>query len=350
MIQLKLKILLFVITVALSFCQAQTPFDTLITLHSYEVYFDIGKANLRPEADTMLQQLLAQLADKSRFSLRITAHTDAVGSTDANLKLSEARAEAVRQALIAKGVLDSVFTVSVFGESQPISNNTTEKGRQLNRRATIAVLKSVRMIRIGGKVIDPITGKGIESEVIVHTKELRDTMQTDSSGGFQATVPLGEVFGVDVFAAGYFFEMQMSKAVIGEMPRLTIHLKRIEVGASIDLKNFYFVGNQDTLLKSSEPELPKLLKSMKLNPLITIEIAGHIHRLGLAVTEDSWDYNLSVRRAKKVYDYLISNGIEPIRVLYKGYGNWQLRFPDAKNEKEASQNRRVEIKVVAIGN
>ena len=80
----------------------------------------------------------------------------------------------------------------------------------------------------------------------------------------------------------------MSKAVIGEMPRLTIPLKRIEVGASIDLKNFYFVGNQDTLLKSSEPELPKLLKSMKLNPLVTIEIGGHIHRLGLAVTEDSW--------------------------------------------------------------
>lgn len=336
-----------VFTVTTSF--AQTPFDTLITLRSYDVYFDFGKAVIRSDADSVLQELVRQWSDTARYSIRITAHTDAIGNTDANLKLSKARAEAVQVALTKKGISDAAFTVSVFGEAKPIANNATEEGRQLNRRATIAVLKTVRMITVGGKIIDPETGKGIESQVIVHTKDLRDSIQTDSSGVFRVAVPVGAVFGVDVFATGYFFETEMSRAVIGEMTRLTIPLKAIKVGASIDLKNFYFVGNQDTLLKTSEPELPKLLKSMQLNPHVTVEIGGHIHKLGIPVTEASWDYGLSVRRAKRVQTYLITNGIDPTRVLYKGYGNWQMRFPQAKNEKEASQNRRVEIKVVAIG-
>lgn len=329
---------------------AQTPFDTLFPIRTENVYFDFGKADIRTDATATLRQLVQELPDSFKIAIRITAHTDAVGNPEANQKLSDARANAVLNALAEMGFSDSIFTVRGFGETNPVANNTTDEGRQLNRRATVEVVRRIRMITVGGKVVNPTTGKGIEAEVVVHNRVFRDTMQTDTSGDFRIAVPAGEIFGVDVFAEGYFFETQLNKAVVGELKKLEIPLKPVEIGASIDLKNLYFVGNEDILLKPSEPELPKLLKFMRFNPLITIEIGGHINRPNEPpVSENSWDFDLSVRRAKRVHDYLLENGIEPIRIQYKGYGNSQMRFPKARQEREASQNRRVEIKVVGMG-
>lgn len=118
-------------------------------------------------------------------------------------------------------------------------------------------------------------------------------------------------------------------------------------GEALTLKNLYFVGNQDTLLKTSEPELPKLLKFMEHNPGIRIEIGGHINRPNSPpVPKDSWNFGLSERRAKRVYNYLIERGIDPERVTYKGYGNYQMIYPMARTEKEQAANRRVEIRVL----
>lgn len=329
---------------------AQIPFDSLRLLTSTEVYFDFGKFDIRPDANVTLQDFVKSLPDNAGLKLKITAHTDAVGNNESNLQLSENRATAVRDALTALGLSDSIFQTKVFGENRPVATNDTDDGRQRNRRATIEAFQLVRMIKINGKIVNPENGEGISGEVIVHTPSFRDTMQTDTSGTFEATLPIGENFGVDVFAPGYFFETQILKAVVGEVPRLEIPLKPLKVGASIDIKNLYFVGNQDTLLKRSEPELPKLLKFMQLNPFITIEIAGHINRPNQPpVTESSWDYDLSVRRAKRIYNYLLENGIEQIRMNFKGYGNWQMRYPKARDETQQALNRRVEIKVVAVG-
>ncbi len=329
---------------------AQVPFDSLRLLTSTEVYFDFGKFDIRDDANAALQNFVASLPDNAVLKIKITAHTDAVGNHESNLQLSQNRAAAVRDAFTALGLSDSIFQTKVFGENYPVATNDTGDGRQRNRRATIEVFQLVRMIKINGKIVNPETGAGISGEVIVHSPSLRDTMQTDTSGAFEATLPIGENFGVDVFAPGYFFETQLLKAVVGEVPRLEIPLKPLKVGASIDIKNLYFVGNQDTLLKRSEPELPKLLKFMQLNPFISIEIAGHINLPNQApVSEDSWNYDLSVRRAKRIHNYLLEHGIEQIRMTYKGYGNWQMRYPKARDETQQALNRRVEIKVVAVG-
>ncbi|MDX1942457.1 MAG: OmpA family protein [Saprospiraceae bacterium] len=328
---------------------AQIPFDSLRLLTYTDVYFDFGKFDIRDDANTVLQNIVQALPGNAMLKINITAHTDAIGEPERNLKLSEQRATSVRDALIARGLPDSIFQTQVFGENRPIATNDTDAGRQSNRRATIEVFRLERMIKINGKIVNPETGEGISGEVILHSPSFRDTMQTDTSGAFEATLPVGENFGVDVFAPGYFFETQILKAVVGEVPRLEIPLKPVKVGASIDLKNFYFVGGQAVLLKHSEPELPKLLKFMQLNPFISIEIAGHINLPNQApVSEDSQNFMLSLRRAKLVHDFLIENSIEPLRVIYKGYGNWQMRYPNARDETQQALNRRVEIKVVAV--
>jgi flagellar motor protein MotB len=81
-----------------------------------------------------------------------------------------------------------------------------------------------------------------------------------------------------------------------------------------------------------------------MNPDAAVEIAGHVNYPNQPpVTKSSWEWDLSVRRARLVYTWLIDNGIDPNRLIYNGYGNHQMRFPNATREEQMSQNRRVEI-------
>ncbi len=80
---------------------------------------------------------------------------------------------------------------------------------------------------------------------------------------------------------------------------------------------------------------------------LKIEIAGHVNHPNLPpVSETSWEYKLSVARAKLVHDYLLENGIPQNRIIYKGYGNWEMRFPHARTEEQMALNRRVEIRIL----
>ena len=141
----------------------------------------------------------------------------------------------------------------------------------------------------------------------------------------------------------------MLKALPGKMPVLTFELPPVKIGESIDIKNLYFVGNEAILLPPSEPELPKILRFMQINPAAKIEIAGHVNLPNRpACGTSSSHYILSVRRALLVYDYLLKNGISENRVSYKGYGNWEMRYPQARTEEYQAKNRRVEIRVLDL--
>ena len=86
---------------------------------------------------------------------------------------------------------------------------------------------------------------------------------------------------------------------------------------------------------------------MQVNPQLKIEIAGHINYPNSPpVEQDSWYWQLSVARAKLVYDYLLENNIDSSRIKYAGYGNTQMRYPKATSEQEQALNRRVEIRVL----
>jgi outer membrane protein OmpA-like peptidoglycan-associated protein len=132
---------------------------------------------------------------------------------------------------------------------------------------------------------------------------------------------------------------------------MEIPLLPVEVGEKVAIKNLYFVGNKAILLKKSQPELPKVLKFMLLNPKIKIEIAGHINAPGRTLSQlQLWEKDLSTDRAKTVYDYLIKNNISTDRLSYKGYANTQMLFPKVgSSEKQQAQNRRVEIRVLETG-
>ncbi len=329
---------------------AQEVFDSARVLFETVVHFDFGKDEIRPDADSVLQGVAERCLGLEAFHLEITAHTDAVGTNAANFRLSERRAAAVRDFLQELGVQADTFLLAVFGEEKPVADNDSQAGRQRNRRATVRVVEHNRMTYLEGRIRDAHSGEGVPAELIVRTKTTRDSLQTDTTGFFRAPVPVGKVVGVDVFSRGYFLETQMLKIEPGKLKPLEIELKPALPGEVAEIKNLYFVGNQDVLLKSSEPELPKLLRFMQLNDHLKIEIAGHVNFPNRPpVTKTSWEYGLSVRRAKRVYEYLLSHGIPPERMTFKGYGNWEMRYPRARTEKEQALNRRVEIRILESG-
>ena len=102
-----------------------------------DIAFAPGQAGLRPEAKASLGQLVAFVNRDLAKPIRIEGHTDSRGSTEANRVLSQRRADAVRNALVAAGVSASRITSVGSGEDQPVASNDSEEGRARNRRVDV---------------------------------------------------------------------------------------------------------------------------------------------------------------------------------------------------------------------
>lgn len=104
-----------------------------------DVLFATGSAQLTAGAQSRLDRLAQFLQQYPDRTLRIEGYTDSTGSSATNLRLSEARAMAVRDALTERGVNPSRIVAQGMGEAQPIASNSTESGRQQNRRVEVVI-------------------------------------------------------------------------------------------------------------------------------------------------------------------------------------------------------------------
>lgn len=104
-----------------------------------DVLFATGSARLTPGADARLSELANFLQRNPERTVRIEGYTDTTGSSATNLRLSEERAMAVRDALTARGVNPSRIAAQGLGSAQPVASNSTESGRQQNRRVDIVI-------------------------------------------------------------------------------------------------------------------------------------------------------------------------------------------------------------------
>jgi outer membrane protein OmpA-like peptidoglycan-associated protein len=104
----------------------------------YGIYFDFDSANLRPESDPVLKEISEALTNNPDWKIKIDGHTDNKGADDYNLRLSQRRAESVKQALITTyGITEDRLTPEGFGASRPKAPNDTPEGRALNRRVEL---------------------------------------------------------------------------------------------------------------------------------------------------------------------------------------------------------------------
>lgn len=101
------------------------------------VNFDFDKATLRQEDIAIIDKDVTGLDKWGNVNIEVAGHTDSRGSDKYNMKLSQRRAEAVRNYLISKGIAADRLTAKGYGESQPVADNATDEGRFKNRRVEL---------------------------------------------------------------------------------------------------------------------------------------------------------------------------------------------------------------------
>ncbi len=116
------------------------PIESKIAFQSLE--FENGKANILPEMHSDLDKIANFLIDHPTFKLKISGHTDSAGKEEANLKLSQARADAIKQYLVSQFQINTSRVTAIgFGSSKPIVQEVTDDHKQLNRRVEFEILK-----------------------------------------------------------------------------------------------------------------------------------------------------------------------------------------------------------------
>ena len=127
-------------TVANNGCPEVEPTEEVMEqLNEYArtVLFDTGKATFTKETDPVLQAMVAIFKEYPNADFHIEGHTDSVGSASSNQLLSERRANAVKDYLVANGINADRLSAKGYGEENPIDSNKTRSGRQNNRRVEV---------------------------------------------------------------------------------------------------------------------------------------------------------------------------------------------------------------------
>jgi outer membrane protein OmpA-like peptidoglycan-associated protein len=260
----------------------------------YPVYFETDKSEIQA---VILPKLTVAVSD----TITIEAHCDSRGSNRYNTVLALKRAEAVKTELKNVNKFPDGFNIQVraFGEEKPKGDNRTEAGRKSNRRVDIIVRRQ--------------PSEKMKAEEIVLAKPNSDTAKTLTSQNLNE-------------------ELQRS----------------ISTGQNIRIKNLNFKPGLDIIVPQSEPVLYELLKLMKDNPNLEIELQGYV-----CCTETGSDganfrtgsEYLSRDRAKAVFDFLVSKGIDEKRLEYEGYGGSNKIVNPEITSADQDANRRVEIRV-----
>ena len=208
-------------------------------------------------------------------------------------------------------------------------------------------IRPAKTLWVKGKVFDKKTTRGLPSAVELTdltTKEILSKVQTDETGNYLITLPVGRDYAFNVNRRGYLFYSEnfpLSQKDPDSTYHIDIPLQPLEVNAMIVLKNIFFDTKMYEIKPESTPELDNLVQLLKENPSLKIQISGHTDNVGK--TEDN--LKLSDNRAQAVVKYLTSKGINPNRLSYKGYGASQPIAPNT-TEEGRSQNRRTEVKVI----
>lgn len=115
-----------------------TEVETLVL--SGDTNFEFNKSALLPSAYTALEGVVNTMKEHSGYKWEVGGYTDAIGSDNYNIKLSQQRAQSVVDYLVSKGVERNNLTIVGYGEANPVATNDTDEGRSMNRRVEIKIL------------------------------------------------------------------------------------------------------------------------------------------------------------------------------------------------------------------
>jgi len=209
-------------------------------------------------------------------------------------------------------------------------------------------VRPAKTLWVKGKVFDKKTSKGLPSAVELtdlSTQEVLSRVQTDETGSYLITLPVGKDYAFNVNRKGYLFfseNFSLSHKIPDSTYNIDIPLQALEANAAIILRNIFFDVNRYDLQPASTSELDKVVMLLKENPTLKIQISGHTDNVG----KPADNLKLSNDRAQSVVKYIVTKGIDIKRLSFRGFGADQ---PIASNESEEgkAQNRRTELKVIS---
>jgi outer membrane protein OmpA-like peptidoglycan-associated protein len=211
-------------------------------------------------------------------------------------------------------------------------------------------VKPLPVTYIKGIVSDKESKALLEANVMVIDLKTNTAVFNDytsnETGDFLIVMPIGSEYSFNVDAPGYLFNsrhFKLNKANANKPYELEIFLEKIKVGSNVVLENIFFDTNKYQLLPSSQAELNILIALLNSNQYVAIEIQGHTDNIG----EVKLNEKLSENRAKAVYDFLITNGIDKKRLTFKGYGETKPQYENT-TEEGRKLNRRTQFIITKI--
>lgn len=235
------------------------------------------------------------------------------------------------------------FWVTHLAKSMQINNLGAYFSISEIRRATDEILIREAQVR-ANNIVEAPNGKWVKVSgqfVAKYEAEHITIGNFSDDDNTLAIAPRADCFNY----AYYYIDDVLVKKIPPFMPVPVkpddLTLQKLEPGKTIQLKNIYFEFDKDELMPRSFVELNKLLKIMRENPKLVIEIVGHTDSLG----NDDYNLELSHRRAKSVLNFLLEQKISRSRLRSHGEGESR---PIASNDTDEgrAQNRRVEFIVV----
>lgn len=210
-------------------------------------------------------------------------------------------------------------------------------------------VRPIKTLYVKGYVTDSKTNKGLPCSVelsIDSSQQVLNDVQTDETGFYFITLPVGKNYTFTVNRKGYMFYSDVFN--LADKPSDSVYEKNISLepvalNATVRLKNIQFDTKSFQLAPVSMIELNKLVQLMNDNPSMKIQINGYTDNVG----SDADNLKLSQARSQSVADYLVSKGIDAKRLSAKGFGETQ---PIADNTTEAGRatNRRTEFIVTGL--
>jgi outer membrane protein OmpA-like peptidoglycan-associated protein len=322
------------------------------------VYFEYDNYRLDDEEKNKIDSLLQ---DYKISAINIQGHCDRNGNNNYNDHLSMKRVRAVKEYLLSKEIKDSVIHINAYGKRKPVNKNRNEDEMALNRRVEMEVdciYNKTKPVIIQGNVFNDLN-QPVIAEVSINDKDGNEikSITSDKSGKYTLNTSLivNQQYTLNYYNENNFMSSQpiLVRENSTAFRNLKTVLPQLKKGKKYVFKNMNFFGNVATMIPASKPSMEALLKLMKKNKKLVIQIEGHVnHPLNSDDVNDpekiKFDQWLSDERSKMVYDYLISNGIDENRLSKIGYGAKYMLYPYASSDELMEQNRRVEINVVSF--
>jgi outer membrane protein OmpA-like peptidoglycan-associated protein/tetratricopeptide (TPR) repeat protein len=205
-----------------------------------------------------------------------------------------------------------------------------------------------KVLFIKGEIRDEETSTPMEARVEIRnmeTKKVHHVPVDIETGKYVAVLPFKNDYVLTVKKENYVYEsmyIAREDSVFEEPVTVNMEIQKVEVGKSYKLNDIYYEYDSDRLTEQSKLIIEEFVAFLNENEKIKVAIHGHTDNVGGV----EYNQNLSERRAKSVFDYLLQKGIHSIRLSYAGFG---FSKPVASNETESGRalNRRTEFVIIS---